>query len=261
LRLVRDLRKSLLPMRALILSAVLLAPTWTLRAQADWTSVHQEAVWVNAFVDHALTPRTALWFDGHWRRDGVGAQPQQVLLRPGVQVTLRPGLRVGAGYAYIATAPYGESPNGAPLREHRAWQQVSIAGSVAGIALSQRLRWEERWIGAVGASGEVGSRSYQTRLRYLVRGERSLGARAKSAGPIVGFAANEFFLPLGHSDAAQRRLQNRVQVGVGVPMSSRQRFEFSYLHQWNRITPRTTHEMNHTLVASWVWSARRSSPR
>lgn len=242
-------------MRTFVLSALLLAFPWTLRAQADWTSVHQEAVWLNAFVDHALTSRTALWFDGHWRRDGVGAQPQQVLLRPGVQVTLRPGLRVGAGYAYIATAPYGESPNGAPLREHRAWQQVSLATSVAGVALSHRVRWEERWIGAVSASGDVGPRSYQTRVRYLVRAQRPLGVRSAKAGAIIGFAANEFFLPVGHSDAAQRRLQNRVQVGVGVPMSERQRIEFSYLHQWNRITPRATHEMNHTLVASWMWSA------
>lgn len=255
-----DLLKHLPFMRALILALLLLAPAATLRAQADWTTVNQAAVWVNATVDHALSARSALWFDGHWRRDGLGAQPQQVLLRPGVQVTLRPGLRVAAGYAYIATAPYGESPNGAPLREHRAWQQVSLAGSVGSLAISQRLRWEERWSGAVNATGEIGPRSYQTRLRYSVRGQRQLGARATEAGPIIGFVANEFFLPVGHSDAAQRRLQNRAQVGIGVPMSARQRLEFSYLHQWNRITPRTTHEINHTLIASWVWtsSARRN---
>lgn len=240
---------------------MLLAPAGSLRAQADWTSVNQAAVWVNAFVDHGLTSRTALWFDGHWRRDGVGARPQQLVLRPGLQVTLRPGVRVAAGYAFIATAPYGDSPNGAPLREHRAWQQVSVAGSVAGVAITHRLRWEERWIGAVNETGETGPRSYQTRFRYLVRGQRPLGARATDGGPIIGFAANEFFLPIGHSDAAQRRLQNRAQVGVGVPVSARQRLEFSYLHQWNRITPRATHELNHTLVASWIWSARSSSPR
>jgi hypothetical protein len=243
-------------MRTLVIVALLLTPTWTLRAQEDWTSVNQAAVWVNAFVDQALSSRTALWFDGHWRRDGIGAQPQQLLLRPGLQVTLRPGLRIATGYAYIATAPYGDSPNGAPLREHRAWQQVSVGGSVAGVTMVHRLRWEERWIGAVN-TGVVAPRSYQTRFRYLVRGERSLGAPATVAGPIIGFVANEFFLPLGHSDGAQRRLQNRAQVGVGVPLTARQRVEFSYLHQWNRITPRATHEMNHTLVASWIWGARK----
>lgn len=241
-------------MRWLMLSALVFAPTWTLCAQ-EWTSVNQTAVWMNAFVDHALTSRTALWFDGHWRRDGVGARPQQLLMRPGLQFTVRPGLRVAAGYAYIATAPYGESPNAAPLREHRAWQQVSVAASVAGVAIVHRLRWEERWIGAVDTTGDREPRSYQSRVRYLVRGQRPLGARMTDAGPIIGFAANEFFLPLGHSDAAQRRLQNRAQVGVGVPLTAHQRLEFSYLHQWNRLTPRATHEMNHTLTASWIWTS------
>ena len=98
--------------RRLIVALLLLAPALTLQAQADWTTVNQEAVWVNAFVDHGLSSRTALWFDGHLRRDGLGERPQQLLLRPGFQVTVRPGLRIAAGYAYIATAPYGESPNG-----------------------------------------------------------------------------------------------------------------------------------------------------
>ncbi len=241
------------------MALLLLAPASTLGAQADWTSVNQAAVWVNGFVDHGLSSRTALWFDGHWRRDGLGARPQQLLLRPGVQVTLRPGLRVAAGYAFIATAPYGESPNGAPLREHRAWQQVSVAQSVAGSTIAHRLRWEGRWTGAVDATGELGSRNYQTRMRYLVRGQRPLGVRATEGRPVIGFVANEFFLPIGHSDGAQRRLQNRAQAGVGIPVSARQRLEFSYLHQWNRITPRRTYEMNHTLVASWVWTS--SPPR
>jgi hypothetical protein len=246
--------------RALVCLPLALGAAPSLQAQADWSSVHQAAVWLNAFVDHAVSPRAALWFDGHWRRDGLGAQPQQLLLRPGVQVTLRPGWRLGAGYAYIATAPYGESPNGAPLREHRAWQQLSVSGSVAGLAMSHRLRWEERWIGAVDAAGDVGPRRYQTRVRYLVRGQRALGVGAEDAGPVVGFVANEFFLPLGHSDGAERRLQNRAQIGVGVPLSARQRVELSYLHQWNRITPRTTHEMNHTVVASWIWTSSSRAP-
>jgi len=245
-------------MRQILLIALLVtAARSTAVAQDEWTSVNQPAVWVNTFVDQDVAPRTALWFDGHWRRDGWGADPQQLLLRPGVQVTLRQGLRAGGGYAYIATAPYGESPNAAPLREHRAWQQLSLQHNVAGIAVSQRLRTEQRWIGALGTGGELGPFVYQQRVRHLVRAQQSLGARASDAGPLLGFVANEFFLPVGHSDGAQRRLQNRAQVGVGIPLSSRQRVELSYLHQWNRITPRRTHEFNHTTMLSWVWTGRR----
>jgi hypothetical protein len=109
----------------------------------------------------------------------------------------------------------------------------------------------------VEADGDHRPLGYQQRLRYFVRAQRPLGERTTSAGRIIGFATNEFFLPIGHSDGDQQRLQNRAQVGVGVPTTAKQRIELSYLHQWNRITPRTTHEFNHTLMVSWVWTGRR----
>ncbi|MFN5598176.1 MAG: DUF2490 domain-containing protein, partial [Gemmatimonas sp.] len=75
-----------------------------------WTTRHQDALWVGTFVDQPISKRTALWFDGSWRRMGMGAEPQQLLVRPGLQVTLSPGVRVAAGYGYIATQPYGAFP-------------------------------------------------------------------------------------------------------------------------------------------------------
>lgn len=240
-------------MRLILLASLLCAAP--LDAQSDWTTVHQPASWVNASVDHSISARSAFWFDGHLRRMGLGAEPQQVLLRPGVQVTLRPGLRAGAGYAFIATAPYGESPNANPVREHRAWQQISLASQLASVSLSQRLRWEQRWGGAL-IDGELGALKYQQRLRYAARAQRNLRATLEGRA-LLGFAANEFFLPVGHSDGDQQRLQNRAQLGIGLPLTAQQRVELSYMHQWNRITPRKTHEINHTLVFSWYWTARR----
>lgn len=237
-------------LRALLFAlAILAAP---LGAQgAAWTTVQQPAMWLNATVDHAITERTALWFDGHWRRMEFGRVPQQVLVRPGIIVTLRPGVRVGAGYTYVATAPYGESPNAVPSREHRGWQQVSVANRVGSVALSYRFRWEQRWLATV--PDELGPYVYQQRARFMARAQRSIAVTG--AGAVLGFAYNEYFLPVGHSDARQVRLQNRAGVGVGIPIDARQRIDVSYMHQWNRITPRETHEINHTLVIGWVWTA------
>lgn len=233
---------------ALVLCTLALLRPTDVRAQADWQTVQQPATWVNAFVDHEVSERTAFWFDGHWRRMDLGAPPQQLLLRPGVQLTLRPGLRAGGGYAYIATAPYGESPNPSPVREHRLWQQLSLSHAALNLALSHRLRVEQRWSAPVLADGDLAPLRYQQRLRYAVRAQRPVGVRT------YGFVANEFFLPVGHSEGAQRRLQNRAQLGIGLPLGDRQRVEVGYLHQWNRITPRETHEFNHTLVLSWLWT-------
>lgn len=238
-------------LRALLCSLLCAAPASA--QDATWTTVQQPAVWLNATIDHSVTERVALWFDGHWRRMEYGREPQQLLVRPGVQVTLRPGVRVGAGYTYAATAPYGESPNATPTREHRGWQQVSVSQRAGQVGLSYRLRWEQRWLATVRE--ELGPFSYQQRARFLVRAQVPLVSTA--AGPVAGFAYNEYFLPVGHSDAERVRLQNRAGVGVGIPLDARQRIDISYMHHWNRITPRETHEINHTLVIGWVWVAGR----
>jgi len=239
--------------RPLVPLIILLSPLTTVAQGADWTTVQQPAIWVNATVDQAVTKRTALWFDGHWRRMEFGREPQQVLVRPGVVVTLRPGLRVGAGYTYAATAPYGESPSAQPTREHRGWQQVSVAHRAGDVGLSYRLRWEQRWIASVPE--KLGPFTYQQRARFLARAQVPLAS--VSAGQVVGFAYDEYFLPVGHSDAEQVRLQNRAGVGIGIPIDAHQRIDLSYMHQWNRITPRATHEINHTLIIGWVWTAAR----
>lgn len=231
----------------------LLAPA-TLSAQSGaWATVEQPAIWLNATVDHAISARSALWFDGHWRRMEFGREPQQVLLRPGVQITLRPGVRVGAGYTYAATAPYGDSPNPLPTREHRGWQQLSVAHRAGQLALSYRVRWEQRWLAAV--QEQLRPFAFQQRARLLARAQLPLARTTE--GQIVGFAYDEYFLPVGHSDAEQVRLQNRAGVGIGIPLDAHQRIDLSYMHQWNRITPRTTHEINHTFVVGWVWTSGR----
>jgi hypothetical protein len=241
----------------LILTLLALLPSAARTQSASWETVNQSATWLNGFVDHAVSDRTALWFDGHWRRMGVGNEPQQLLLRPGIQVTLRPGLRAGAGYAYIATAPYGGVPSANPVREQRAWQQLSLAHRTGPLAISHRVRWEQRWVAPLLATDALGAYRYQQRARYSVRAQRPIRSLRRGDHEIVGFVWDEFFFPVGHSDARDLRLQNRVGAGIGIPLNDRQRVELGYMHQWNRVTPAATHEFNHTLVISWIWTAGR----
>lgn len=226
------------------------------QAQSDWRSVNQSASWVNTFLEQPTGERASLWFDGHWRRMGVGTEPQQLLLRPGVLWRLSPTMQLGAGYAYIATAPYGELAGPASGREQRSWQQLVIATSVSAWSVSHRLRWEQRWLSSVVGGTQSASR-YQQRARYFVRAQRPLGDSDAGRRALLGFVYNEFFLPVGHSDGRDARVQNRLGGGIGVPVGETARVEFGYMHQWNRVTPQEAHEFNHTLVLSWVWSGRR----
>lgn len=223
---------------------------------SPWTTVSQGASWLGAFVDHGVSERTALWFDGQWRRMGLGSTPQQLLLRPGVQVTLAPGVRVAGGYAYIATAPYGAVPLANPLREHRVWQQLLLTHAAGPLQLSHRYRYEQRWLSSLSGTGADRSRSparYQHRARYMIRAQGTVPALSLFGHPVLGFVWDELLMPIGHGDASVRLTQNRIGGGVGVPLDSRQRVEVGYMNQWNAIGAQRTNEVNHTLTVSWVW--------
>ena len=230
------------------------------RAQLpDWRTVHQGSAWYSIVADVAVTPTTSLWFDGQWRRMGVGAAPQQLLLRPGVQYTLTPGVRVAAGYAYVATAPYGEAPTATPLREHRMWQQLSLSHRAGPIAVSHRYRWEQRWIGSLlpnvsGGSSTPGPWRYQQRARYLVRAQGNLPALRLGGRPVLGFASDEILLPVGHADATARFGQNRASAGIGVPVNARWRLDLSYMNLWNALSAARVNEVNHTMSVALVWT-------
>lgn len=230
------------------------------RAQSNaWQTKHQMASWYAVTVDHAMTNKMSVWFDGQWRRMGVGSQPQQLLLRPGLQFALAAGVRVAAGYAYIATAPYGEAPTLTPLREHRMWHQLLLSHRAGPLSVSHRYRWEQRWISASTVDGEASAsprgQFYQQRVRYLTRVQGRLSRPGVDASPLLVFVSDEILLQVGHSDAHARFAQNRAAIGLGVPITERVRLELSYLNLWNALPSARINEVNHTISLSLGWTS------
>jgi hypothetical protein len=219
--------------------------------QVSWPTTHQQALWVTTSVEHELSARTALWFDGSWRRMGIGEEPQQLLLRPGIIRTLAPGVRVGAGYTYVATAPYGELPAATPTREHRLWQDLRLAASYGPVNVTQRFRWEQRWLAPL-VQGTLGEFAYQQRARYMIRAQAPLGARRIGTRAVTWYAQEELLLPVGHDGAAGRFAQNRFLVGIGLPIAARQRVDVGYQNLWNALPSRSANEVNHVVTLSMV---------
>ena len=183
-----------------------LLPPLSVSGAQKWIDRSQDAMWVTGTVDWPITSKTAIWFDGSWRRMDFGIRPQQLVLRSGMQYTLLPGVRVASGYAFTATAPYGALPNANPLRENRTWQQLLLSHRAGAFALSHRYRLEQRWIrpllAPVGATSanedrEPGPATYQNRLRYQGRAQIDVPRLRLPAGPAVAFAWDELLMPLG----------------------------------------------------------------
>ena len=214
-------------------------------------------MWVGAFIDQPVTSRVALWFDGSWRRMDFGQQPQQLLLRPGVQITLAPGVRLGGGYGYVTSAPYGRLPGPSPLREHRTWQQLALTHAAGPVTVSHRFRLEQRWITPQvrGADGTTrGPSSYQNRFRYQGRGQWPMPGVRLGGRPVLALAWDELLMPIGGPNQAVTLGQNRATAGVGLPLSDRMRVEVAYMNLYNAYPSRRANEVNHTLWLSWHWT-------
>ncbi|MCA0374461.1 MAG: DUF2490 domain-containing protein [Gemmatimonadetes bacterium] len=230
-------------------------------AAQPWITRHQDAAWVGAFMDEPVTERLALWFDGSWRRMDLGAAPQQLLLRPGVQYTLARGVRVGGGYGYIATAPYGSLPIADPTREHRTWQQLSLSHTAGRVGFSHRYRLEQRWISPLlrtgaGDARELGDATYQNRFRYMGRAQTELTGARVQGRPMLLFVWDELLMPIGGATSLFTLGQNRLTGGVGIPVSARVRAEVGYMNLYNAFAARRANEVNHTLWVSWHWTGK-----
>lgn len=241
---------------ALLLTSLVARPGAAQNAATDWVTREQDALWMAVVAEQQVSDRVALWFDGHWRRMDFGARPQQVLLRPGVLVTVAPGVKVGGGYTYLATAPYGRLPITHPTREHRSWVDLQLAHKAGRASVTHRFRLEQRWVHPL-VNDTAGPTAYANRVRYRGRGNLNLGRLAVHGLPVYGFAWDELLMPLGGAAQAFTLGQNRATVGVGIPFTHAMKVEVAYMNLYNAFPARRANEVNHTLWLSWHYTGER----
>jgi len=240
---------------AAALVAALPLPLAAQGGAGGWDTQEQDAMWVGVFAEQPVTPKTSLWFDGSWRRMDFGARPQQLLLRPGVLYALAPGVKVGGGVAYIATAPYGRLPIGNPLREFRSWQDLQLSHRAGTVAVGHRFRLEQRWTNPL-VNGTPGPDSYANRIRYRARGAANLGTLAIAGRPVYGFVWDELLMPIGGPNQTFTIGQNRATAGVGFTLNTVMQAEVGYMNLYNAFPARRANEVNHTLWVSWHYTGR-----
>ncbi len=241
-------------LRSLLVGAVAgLTPRLHAQPGAEWITREQDALWVGAFLEQPVTGRTNLWFDGSWRRMDFGARPQQLLLRPGVLVTVAPGVKIGGGVTYVATAPYGRLPLASPNRDMRTWQTLQLAHKAGAVDVSHRFLLEQRWIRPL-LGDSLGPATYGNRIRYRARGQTPIGRATIGGRPLYGFIWDELLMPVGGVAQQLTIGQNRATAGVGVPLSKTTRVEVAYMNLYNAYPSRRANEVNHTVWLSWHYT-------
>ncbi len=231
---------------ALILFGMTLAPG--LSAQDTRNNTTNTNAWIMYFGNHRFSERFGWHAEVQLRRHDVVSDPQQFLLRTGLDLYTKTSGRFTVGYAFIKTHPYGEFgvPNAFP--EHRIWQQYTNSQSLGKVRLAHRYRLEQRMIGNA-TEGTFENGRYENRIRYMAKATVPLTAGERG----LFFAAyDEVMVNFGKEVAYNVFDQNRVYAALGISLSANLKVEAGYLNQLVMLRSldaqlRNRIENNHTL--------------
>lgn len=240
--------------RAALLLLGIGVPRWlSAQGATPWRTVRQDHLWLAAVVDQPITTRLAFFGDAHWRRTDAGLQPQQALARGTLTFRVTPGLRLGVGVNYVATAPYGELPTARPLRDRQIFYLAQFNQKLGRLDVMHRYRFEHRWLADVlersDGRDSLSASRFAQRTRYLLRLQYPIARLTMSRQPVLAIAQNDLFVGLAGADRGASVDQNRISIGAGLPLSARQRVDVLWLQQWIANPRARANEQNRTL---WI---------
>ena len=181
----------------------------SIHAQNTRLNNYNSIGWYNYFGTFKVAKKFGIHTEYQFRRNEIITEPQQGLLRVGVNYQLNPKIQFRLGYAWIETFPYGEIPingMGKDFTEHRLFQMATITDKVSIVDFSHRFMLEQRWVGP---------------LR---------GKEIKDKTPYFAIY-DEIFIGFGRNVNENIFDQNRVGIVLGYRFSPTIRIETGYLNQ------------------------------
>lgn len=224
--------KALLPVSLVICSLAARPAAAQVSRIDDFNSIG----WYGYAGDHKLGPHFAVLTEYQVRRTGFITDWQQSMLRGGLAYQVWPRLSVSGGYTFLNTHPYGRHPvaNAGTYPEQRFHEDVTLTDELGRVALAQRVRLEQRWIGVPGASGSLANFAVwdrQNRVRYQLALTLPLQGPKLDDGEWYFTASDEVFLNFGRDITANVFDQNRIAGGFGFRFQENFRLELQYLNQ------------------------------
>ncbi len=170
------------------------------------------------------------------RGDQLITDPQQNLIRTGINYTLNNKLSLRAGYALAETYNYGDIPLnnlGKQFTEHRIYQMATLNDKSGIFEFSHRFMLEQRWIGRYTNASLTKEDDfvYWNRMRYMFRTNIPLKGRTiTDKTPYLAFY-DEILIGFGKNVNENIFDQNRLAILLGYRFSPKARIEGGYLNQ------------------------------
>lgn len=232
-----------LPMKyaaCLIVAACLLLPGM-IHAQTQY------AGWVADFNTIKTGKHTSIHSDIQLRSSDEVAHVQTLLLRAGLNYHAGKKFIVTAGYAFVDNRRTTSGVSGY-IPEHRIWEQLIFNHRKGPVAISHRLRIEQRFVGtAVVQGNQLGREGHFTahRVRYFIRNIIPFHkTETFKKGPFAAIQ-DEVFLNYGNKANLNGKTfdQNRLYLAAGYRLAPSFDIELGYMNQY--IRGRTGRTNNH----------------
>lgn len=200
---------------------------------------------------HKLSDKGMLYTEYQWRRADGYKNPQQSLVRLGLDYKVNGNLSVMAGYGWIKTYPYGIQPVLHDFNENRLFEQANIISAIGKVDIQHRYRIEQRWIDQYvkNSAGEIVQVDpiFRNRVRYRLMVLVPLTRKEKTNHIPFVQINDEVFVGIGKGIAKNPLDQNRFIAAIGWRFNASTNVQVGYLNQFIIKTNATDMERNHTL--------------
>jgi hypothetical protein len=206
-------------------------------AEAQRVTDPNANLWISHWGDQRFSDKWSFHTEAHIRRANMGADWQQLLIRPAINYHLNDQVMFTFGYSYYYNYQYGAHPIKFPTWENHLYQQVQLGSAYGRLKVAHRFRMEERFIADQVASandptvGEFEQYVYQSRFRYRVWLTLPLGHEKVEPGVFSANFYDEVFLNFGDSQRLDYVNQNRISALLGYQVSKPFSILAGYLYQ------------------------------
>lgn len=214
--------------------------------------------WLMFFGSARFSERVGLHAEVQWRRTDYVSEPQQLLLRTGLNLNLKPGLLLTAGYCFVDSYPYGEFPVKSRFPENRLWQQLQMRSLLSRTEWISRFRLEQRFsklpVERSGSPGEFvpGESVFTHRFRILNRFSIPFRGKEIRDRSLYVSLYDELFISFGHWVEGNIFDQNRAYLAIGYVVPRLGRIEAGFMEQTLLKPDGRRIENNHTLQLSLI---------
>jgi hypothetical protein len=191
--------------------------------------------WLMYVGSHKFSEKFGFHLEVQWRRNQLFINPQQLLLRSGINYYVNKKMTFTAGYCFVKTYPYGVFPISIAFPENRIWQQVQFKNNLGKFEFLNRYRLEQRMSYLPVLSNDsmfvIGNSKYTNRIRLMQRLSIPFKGNEIIDKSFYLSLYNELFIGFGKNVGANFFDQNRAYVALGYKLPNIGRIEIGFLEQ------------------------------